>query len=243
MANKPEVKIFKNPKKAYNAIAKSIIKITHDSNQKVFDIAFSGGNSPKGLFERIVKKYKDEIPWNRIHFWWGDERCVPPTDGQSNYKMTVDFLLSHIDIPEENIHRMRGEEEPEKEAARYGKELEETLNSRGTEPVFDLIILGLGDDGHTASIFPDNLELFDLPETCAVAEHPISGQKRITLTGHVINNANRIFFLVTGKNKAMRISEIMNDNDAAKLLPAYYIEPKNGELVWFLDEDAASLIS
>lgn len=242
MTQETEVKIFKNSKKVYNAIAKSIIKLTSDSKQHDFNIALSGGNSPKGLFEKISSKYKDEIPWERIHLWWGDERCVPPTDEQSNYKMTVDYLISHINIPEKNIHRVRGEEDPEQEAIRYSKEIEDTLNARGKEPVFDLIILGLGDDGHTASIFPDQLELFDHPENCAVAEHPLSGQKRITLTGHVLNNANRIYFLVTGENKALRVSEIMNDNEAAKLLPAYYISPVNGDLVWFLDEAAASLI-
>ncbi len=238
-----EVKIYKSPKKVYNGIAKNIIKLTRESKQKAFDIALSGGNSPKGLFKKISKKYKDEIPWERIHLWWGDERCVSPDSEQSNYKMTVDYLLSNINIPEENIHRIHGEEEPEQEAKRYSKELEETLNSRGKDPVFDLIILGLGDDGHTASIFPDQIELFEYPENCAVAQHPITGQKRITLTGNVLNNANRIYFLVTGENKAMRISEIMNDSEAAKLLPAYYIAPENGDLIWFLDEEAASLIS
>ena len=242
MEHNTEVKIYKSPKKVYNAIAKSIISLTHESNQKAFDFALSGGNSPKGLFKKISKKYKDEIPWERIHLWWGDERCVSPESEQSNYKMTVDYLLSNIDIPKENIHRIRGEEEPEQEAKRYSAELQETLNLRGKDPVFDLIILGLGDDGHTASIFPDQIELFDYPENCAVAQHPITGQKRITLTGNVLNNANRIYFLVTGENKAMRVSEIMNDNEAAKLLPAYYISPENGDLIWFLDVEAASLI-
>ena len=243
MEHNTEVKIFVSPKKVYNRIAKSILKHTKDSRQEVFDIALSGGNSPKGLFKKLSNKYKDEIPWHRIHFWWGDERCVPPTDEQSNYKMTVDYLLSKIDIPAENIHRIKGEENPEQEAKRYSEELDKTLKSRGENPVFDLIILGLGDDGHTASIFPDQLELLDYPENCAVAVHPITGQKRITITGNVLNNANRVYFLVTGEKKAMRISEIMNDNEAAKLLPAYYIAPKNGDLIWYLDEAAASLIS
>jgi len=243
MENTTEVKIFESPKKVYKAIAKSIIKLTLNSKQEVFDIALSGGNSPKGLFKKLSDKYAGEIPWNRIHFWWGDERCVPPGDEQSNYKMTKDYLLSKIDIPAENIHRIRGEEAPEKEAKRYSKELEENLKSRGKIPVFDLIILGLGDDGHTASIFPNQFELLDHPASCAVAVHPITGQKRITITGNVLNNSNRVYFLVTGENKAMRISEIMNDSEAAKLLPAYYIAPKNGDLVWYLDEAAASLIS
>lgn len=238
-----EVRIYKNPKKVYNAIAKSIVLLTQESNQKIFDIALSGGNSPKGLFKKMSKKYHDRIPWERIHFWWGDERCVPPGDEQSNYKMAVDYLFSRIEIPKKNIHRIRGEEDPTKEAKRYSAELTESLISRGKDPVFDLIILGIGDDGHTASIFPDQLELFEYPENCAVAEHPLSGQKRITITGTVLNNANRIYFLVTGESKAMRVSEIMNDSEAAKLLPAYYIAPTNGELIWFLDEEAASMIS
>ena len=243
MEHSTEVKIFKNPKKVYNAIAKSIIKLTKDSNQEVFDIALSGGNSPKGLFKKLSKKYKDDVPWERIHFWWGDERCVPPDDEQSNYKMTVDYLFSNIDIPENHIHRIRGEADPKKEAKRYSEELNTTLNSRGKDPVFDIILLGLGEDGHTASIFPDQLELFEHKENCAVTKHPLTGQQRITFTGNVLNNANQVFFLVTGEKKAMRVSEIMNDSEAAKLLPAYYISPTNGNLIWFLDEAAASLIS
>ncbi|WP_319499421.1 6-phosphogluconolactonase [uncultured Draconibacterium sp.] len=237
-----EVKIYSKPKDVYKAIAKAIIKMVQNSNQEVFDIALSGGNSPKGLFKKISKKYADRIPWERIHLWWGDERCVPPTDEQSNYKMTVDYLLSNITIPEENIHRVKGEDDPEQEALRYSQEMEQSLNSRGKDPVFDLIILGLGDDGHTASIFPDQLELFEDEQSCAVAVHPLTGQKRITITGNVLNNANQIFFLVTGSNKALRVAEIMNDNDAAQLLPAYYISPTNGTLTWFLDEEAAAQI-
>ncbi|WP_320113475.1 6-phosphogluconolactonase [Draconibacterium orientale] len=237
-----EVKIYSKPKDVYKAIAKAIIKMVQNSNQEVFDIALSGGNSPKGLFKKISKKYADRIPWERIHLWWGDERCVPPTDEQSNYKMTVDYLLSNISIPEENIHRIKGEEDPEQEALRYSQEMEQSLNSRGKDPVFDLIILGLGDDGHTASIFPDQMELFEDEQSCAVAVHPLTGQKRITITGNVLNNANQVFFLVTGSNKALRVSEIMNDNDAAQLLPAYYISPKNGILTWFLDDEAAAQI-
>nr|WP_319268831.1 6-phosphogluconolactonase [uncultured Draconibacterium sp.] len=237
-----EVKIFSKPKNVYKAIAKEIIKMVQNSKQEVFDIALSGGNSPKGLFKKISKKYADQIPWDRIHLWWGDERCVPPTDEQSNYKMTVDYLLSNISIPEANIHRIKGEEDPEQEALRYSEEMEKTLNSRGKDPVFDLIILGLGDDGHTASIFPDQLELFEYEQNCAVAVHPLTGQKRVTITGNVLNNANQVFFLVTGSKKALRVSEIMNDNDAAQLLPAYYISPANGTLTWFLDDEAAALI-
>jgi len=243
MGTETEVRIFAKPKNIYNAIAKEIIKLIQNSNQEIFDIALSGGNSPKGLFKKLSSKYADDIPWEKINFWWGDERCVDPDNDQSNYKMTRDYLFSQISVPEENIHRIRGEADPEEEAIRYANEMESTLNSKENTPVFDIIILGLGDDGHTASIFPDQFELLEDERSCAVAQHPITGQKRITVTGKVINNANQIFFLVTGEKKAMRIAEIMNDNEAAKLLPAYYISPKQGELIWFLDDEAAALIS
>ncbi len=242
MTTETEVRIFETPKKVYKAIAKEIVKHAQKTNQPRFDIALSGGNSPKGLFKKMSKKYRNSIPWDRIHFWWGDERCVSPHDAESNYKMTVDYLLSKINIPKENIHRIKGERNPDEEAQRYSEEITLNLNSRNDIPVFDLIILGMGSDGHTASIFPNQMELLNTENICEVAQHPNSGQKRITLSGRVINNANRIFFLVTGENKAMRISEIMNDTDAAKQLPAYHIAANSGRLIWFLDDAAASKI-
>jgi 6-phosphogluconolactonase len=242
MTSITEVKIFATQQEVYKAVAEEILHLTQNSTQSRFHVALSGGSTPKGLFKKLSEKYADLIPWSRIHFWWGDERCVSPNDDESNYKMTNDYLLSKISIPKENIHRIRGEENPEKEANRYADEINGQLNHRGENPVFDLLILGIGDDGHTASIFPDEIELFENRKICAVTQHPITGQNRITITGRVLNNATRIFFLVTGENKSTRISEIMNDSEAAKLLPAYYISPKNGELIWFFDEAAASKI-
>ena len=243
MAATTEVKIFPKPKKVCKAIAKAIYEITFESSQPTLNIALSGGETPKILFEVLNKKYDTKIPWERIHFWWGDERCVPPENENSNFKAANDLLFSKINIPKENIHRIKGENVPEKEVVRYKKEIEENLNYRGNNPVFDLVILGLGEDGHTASIFPDQVELFEEENICAVSQHPLTGQFRITLTGRVLNNSSRIFFLVTGANKAQRISEIMNDDEAAKLLPAYYISPENGTVIWFLDEPAATKIS
>lgn len=242
MSGSTEVKIFSDQKQVVKSLAKGIFKLTKSSVQKRFNILLSGGNTPTALFKRITKKYADTIEWERIHLWWGDERCVSPKNENSNYKQAYDFLISQISIPQENIHRIKGENDPEEEAIRYAGEIEENLNLRGENPVFDLVLLGLGDDGHTASIFPDELELFEDERICAVATHPLSGQKRITITGRVLNNANRIFFLVTGANKSQRISEIMNDDEAAKLLPAYYISPSYGELIWFIDEAAAQKI-
>ncbi len=242
MSTSVEVKIFPTQKKAVKSLAKGIYKFISDSTQKRFDIALSGGSTPKLLLDVLAGKYSDKLPWERIHLWWGDERCVPPDSKESNFKMAAGHLISKIAIPDENIHRIKGENVPEEEAIKYAKQIKAQLNSRGDWPVFDLIILGLGDDGHTASIFPYQMDVFRHDDICTVTQHPITGQKRVTLTGKVLNNANRVFFLVTGKSKSMRIAEIMNDDEAAKLLPAYYIEPENGELTWYIDQDAAALL-
>ncbi len=243
MTTSTEVKILPKPKKVCKRVAKLMLKMTQNSSQQRFDIALSGGNTPKKLFKILAQDYGGKIPWQRFHFWWGDERCVSPEDDQSNFKMANDLLFSKISIPKENIHRIKGENNPEEEVHRYTHEIDSHLNYRGENPVFDLVLLGLGEDGHTASVFPDQLELFEDERICVATEHPITGQKRITLTGKVLNNANRVIFMVTGESKAQRIAEIMNDDEAAKLLPAYYISPKNGSLTWYLDEEAASKIS
>ena len=161
MAEATEVRIFKNPKKTVKALAKEIFRLTKSSVQDSIHILLSGGNTPALLFQKLSSKYAAEIDWERIHFWWGDERCVLPDNQQSNFKSANDLLLSLVAIPAENIHRIKGEEIPEVEANRYADEIKINLNFRGDSPVFDLVILGLGDDGHTASIFPDELELFD----------------------------------------------------------------------------------
>lgn len=243
MAVSIEVKIYPELKKLSRAVAGEIDKIVQSSLQQQFHLALSGGNTPKKLFKILAEDYKDKIPWERIHFWWGDERCVSPISDESNFKMANDLLFTQIPVPSKNIHRIKGENFPQEEAERYAGEISKNLLSRNGFPVFDLILLGLGDDGHTASIFPDRMNLLDDSHITAVAEHPQTGQKRITLTGKVLNNANRVFFLITGENKALRISEIMNNEEAAKKLPANYIDPTHGELIWFLDEAAASKIS
>lgn len=242
MSFNTEVKIYKSPDLVCAAVADEIARMTNESQQDQFHISLSGGTTPGLLFRILSENYEDLIPWKRIHFWWGDERCVAPDNDESNFKMANEIIFEKIKIPAENIHRIKGENNPDEEALRYSADIQKHLNYRGENPVFDLILLGIGSDGHTASIFPDQIELFEEARICVATKHPITGQSRITLTGKVLNNASKLFFLVTGKSKAQRISEIMNDEEAALLLPAYYISPKNGNLIWFLDEDAASRI-
>ena len=203
-------------------------------------IALSGGSTPKVVFEELVKRGLSADIWANVHFYWGDERLVPPSDADSNYKMTVDYLLSKIEIPKTNIHRIHGENNPEKEALRYSEVLKDSMPLHNGVPRFDLIILGMGSDGHTASIFPHEIKLWDASSYCAVATHPDSGQKRISITGNIINNAARIAFLITGDNKAPKLAEILDARGNYDTYPASLVEPTNGTLTWFLDEAAAS---
>lgn len=211
--------------------------------KKTVHIALSGGSTPKIVFDELSKNFQEDIDWKGVHLYWGDERCVPPTDSDSNYKMTVDHLISKIHIPKENIHRIKGENVPAYEAERYSEVLVESIPQANGLPQFDLVILGMGDDGHTASIFPHEIDLWNSKNYCEVANHPDSGQKRITITGAIINNAATVAFLVTGSNKAVKLKEIINKKGDYNHYPATLVEPKSERLLWFLDTDAAAELS
>ncbi|MEP5616593.1 MAG: 6-phosphogluconolactonase, partial [Flavobacteriaceae bacterium] len=206
-------------------------------------IALSGGSTPKIVFNVLALDYGDKIDWKKIHFYWGDERCVPPTDDESNYKMTVEHLFSKIVIPETNIHRILGENDPISEAMRYANLLEINMDRVEGTPQFDLVILGMGDDGHTASIFPHEIELWNTQDHCVVATHPDSGQKRVSINGEVINQAKEVVFLVTGLGKAEKVKSILEKREGFEAYPASLVNPNSGKLIWFMDEDAASELS
>jgi len=212
------------------------------SDKEESHIALSGGSTPKLIFDVLAADYGTKIDWTKIHFYWGDERCVAPTDDQSNYKMTVEHLFSKITIPAENIHRVLGENDPAAEALRYSNLLETNLESNDNVPQFDLVILGMGDDGHTASIFPHEIDLWDAKQHCVVAIHPDSGQKRVSINGNLINKAKEVTFLVTGENKAEKLNEIYNKKGEYKSYPATLVQPDSEKLTWFIDEAAATLI-
>jgi len=206
-------------------------------------IALSGGSTPKLLFQVLAKQYADQIDWSGIHLFWGDERCVSPDHADSNFGMTKALLLDHIDIPAANIHRVLGEEDPASEAVRYGQEILSTVSAVDGLPAFDLIILGMGGDGHTASIFPHEMHLLQDAAICAVATHPESGQNRITINGPVLNHAYQVAFLVTGASKAEKVQIILGKQAGHEAYPAAHIKPAGGITYWFLDEAAASLLS
>lgn len=236
-----KIKIYTSKQELAQHFSKYLVSLI--ASKETVHIALSGGSTPKVIFDELVLNFQDAIDWSGVHLYWGDERCVLPTDDDSNYKMTVDHLISKIEIPEENIHRVKGENSPEYEAKRYADLLEETLPKVNGTPKFDLVILGMGDDGHTASIFPHEIDLWHSDKYCEVAIHPDSGQKRVSITGKIINQADTVAFLVTGDNKAEKIDEILNRKGNYKKYPASLVAPKSDDLLWFLDTSAAQKIT
>ena len=207
------------------------------------NIALSGGNTPKAIFKELAASYKEKLNWEKINLFWGDERCVPPEDSESNYGMTKKHLLDYIKIPSKNINRILGENDPHGEAKRYSDIIRNSLDSVNNLPEFEIMLLGLGEDGHTVSIFPNQMELLGSDKICEVAFHPETKRRRITLSGNVINNSKKIYFLVSGKSKSFAVGEILNKKSDYLNLPAAHIKPVNGELIWFLDKEAASGIN
>ncbi|WP_276389899.1 6-phosphogluconolactonase [Eudoraea chungangensis] len=212
------------------------------NNSQSFHLALSGGSTPKAVFDLLAAEYANIIDWSKVFFYWGDERCVLPTDSESNYNMTNSHLLSKIGISERQVFRIQGENEPSLEARRYAQLLEDKLKPGFGIPQFDMVILGMGDDGHTASIFPFQINLWDARENCIVAAHPETGQKRISITGKIINNAAEVAFLVTGKNKADKVTQIINKTGDYIQYPAALVAPRSSNLVWFMDKDAATYL-
>lgn len=202
------------------------------------NLALSGGSTPKALFRHWAAHYRESIGWENIYFFWGDERCVPPYHEESNFRMANECLLKPLGIPEHRIFRIRGEGEPAAEARRYAQVLQQNIPSRHGLPAFDMILLGMGEDGHTASIFPHQMGLITEAAPCAPAIHPDTGQLRITLTGPVLNNASEVVFLVTGAAKAGIVKEIIEGQEHSLRYPAAHVAPKDGRLLWFLDEAA-----
>lgn len=232
------LKIYKDKQKVAEQFSSYFVDQVKDKG--TFHVALSGGSTPKIVFDVLAENFSDKVDWKKVHFYWGDERCVPPSDDESNYKMTVEHLFSKIELPKENIHRILGEKDPKGEALRYANLLEINLDRVEGVPQFDLVILGMGDDGHTASIFPHEIELWDAEDHCVVATHPDSGQKRVSINGKVINTAKEVAFLVTGASKSEKVKAVVEKTEGSEAYPASLVNPASGNLVWFSDEEAAA---
>lgn len=233
-------KVYSNIRVLAETLAKEILIQIEQSYQtgNPFYIMLSGGSTPKALFEALARLSGKNTQWDHVHLFWGDERCVAPIHPESNFGMTRQTLLNQISIPQNNVHRIQGENDPELEVKRYTQQLLQIKTDTDQIPLFDLILLGMGDDGHTASIFPDRLDILQSEELCEIAINPYSGQKRITITPKVINNAKKILFLVTGENKADILTEIFEKTNGHLRYPASHIAPKHGKLLWLLDSAA-----
>jgi 6-phosphogluconolactonase len=205
------------------------------------DIALSGGTTPNMFFQAMTALHPN-IAWDRIRFYWVDERCVPPDHPESNFGAAYNSFLQPLGIPESSYFRIRGEDKPEKEAERYGELILDQVSPDMTFPVFDLIFLGMGADGHTASIFPHETGLWITDSLCTVGTHPTSGQKRVTFTGHLINAASRVLFLVTGEEKAEIAKKVITKTGNYLDYPASLAAPSKGALEWYMDKAASSLI-
>jgi 6-phosphogluconolactonase len=242
--NDPQIFTFPDTEHLASILTVEILNLVKNSMStgRRFNIALSGGSTPRILFEHIAKFYKDPGIWDNVSFYWVDERCVHPDHPESNFRMANEIFLCNLPHPNEQVFRMKGEEDPHLEANRYSRLIFNQVHNADNLPAFNLIMLGLGGDGHTASIFPGQLELLWTDNFCDVGVHPGTGQKRITLTGKVINNAENVFFLVSGREKAKMVARIICEGSGKEELPATFINPEHGNLSWFLDEAAASLL-
>jgi 6-phosphogluconolactonase len=199
-------------------------------------VALSGGSTPKLMFQVLADQFRDEVAWSNIHFFWSDERHVPPGDAESNYRMANEALLSHVPVSTNNIHRVRSENP---DAAVVASEYEQTIIevTRQTLPRLDLIFLGLGTDGHTASIFPGSDVLNETKRLVAAPYVEKFKSYRITMTLPLLNNGASIVFLVSGGEKAEIVKQVLQGEHK---YPAQAVSPHQGELIWMLDKDAAS---
>jgi 6-phosphogluconolactonase len=220
-----------------------------------FTLALSGGGTPQRLFELLAHAdYTEQISWPHTHIFWGDERCIPPDQEGSNYKQADDAFLSKVPIPAENIHRIRGELPPEQAAEDYTRQLREFVEQEkpdrssedlsGLCPHFDLVLLGMGSDGHTASLFPGPITDRErtTPTLSVTAHYQDRPANRVSLTPLVFNAAQNVFFLVTGAGKAETLEAVLNGPDDPERLPAQRIQPTEGQVTWFVDQEAAMLL-
>jgi 6-phosphogluconolactonase len=209
-------------------------------------IAVSGGSTPKTTFALLADPahpFRNRMPWNDIELFFVDERTVPPDDPDSNYRMTRESLLDHVSLRPDQIHRIQGELEPEVAAAEYEYDLRRTFRLEGAEaPRFDILTLGMGPDGHTASLFPHTAAIHELGRLVVANQVPQKDTWRVTLTAPVINHAREVFFLIAGQDKAQPLKQVFLGPKDIESLPSQLIWPASGILTLILDSAAAALL-
>jgi 6-phosphogluconolactonase len=233
--SEPITQIYPDAAELARAAAERFIAIAEDAivTRGQFTVALAGGSTPRATYALLASdEFATRLNWQHVHIFWGDERCVPPDHPDSNYRMAREALLDHVPVPTGNIHRVQGELKPERAASIYQDELKAVLGSDGQ---FDLILLGMGTDGHTASLFPGTTALEER-KRAAVAVYVEKLQSwRVTLTLPVINAARHVLFLVSGESKAAALAQI----NVGEPLPASLVRPSHGQLTWLVNQDAA----
>ena len=231
------------PEQLAIAVAERFVQYGHEFQRAAnrFSVALAGGNTPRRVYELLAtERLKQRVDWAQVELFFGDERCVPPDHPDSNYAMVYEALISKVAIPGKNVHRIVGEGNPGESAILYERELR-TFFAGASWPRFDLVLLGMGEDGHTASLFPGS-DAFNEKSKWVVTTKPESGgHDRITLTVPVFNQAARVVFLVAGAAKAERLAQVLRPQHLPPL-PAQVIHPVAGSLEWFVDIAAASFL-
>ena len=247
LATSTEIRILTTPQELFSAAAEEVI---HAATESVaargrFTIALSGGSTPKSLFNLLATNARTTMPWDKMFFFWGDERHVPPTDPDSNYRMADESMLSKIPVKPENIFRIPAEN-PDAAAAAdtYEKTLQRFFSLQpGQFPRFDLILLGMGPDGHTASLFPGSAGLQENSRLVIANWVEKFKTSRLTFTHPVLNAAACLAFLVSGTDKAPALHEVLESDAPGEQYPAKLVHPTDGKLIWLLDRAAASQLT
>lgn len=242
---KPEIRIFKDVEELSRAAAELFVEQARQSitERRLFLVALNGGGTPNRLFELLATDYAAKVDWSKVHVFWGDERCVPPEDSGSSYGQALGILLRRVPVPDSNIHRIKGELGPSDASKDYSATLREFASPPLDWPRFDLVYLGMGEDGHTASLFPGSpvqTSESTLPVTAHYQDRPAS---RVTLTPLVFNSARLVVFMASGEKKADTLAEVLSNRYNPALYPAQRIQPEEGRLIWLVDAAAASKLS
>ncbi|MGH7509696.1 MAG: 6-phosphogluconolactonase [Gemmatimonadales bacterium] len=260
------IQVFSTPELLADGVARHVAECAEEAISKTgrFTVALSGGSTPEAAYRRLATgDFSHELDWGRTHVLWGDERSVPPDDPRSNYRMAKESLLDRVPIPAENVHRIRGEDQPEKAAAEYEREVralchpERSEGSLGRPPrdsrdpslalrmtggaadAPDLVLLGLGEDGHTASLFPGQPAVRESERWVVAVLDPDGELWRVTLTPPILNAAHNVAFVVSGGSKAAPLRQVLEGPFTPDLLPAQAIRPVHGRITWLTDEAAA----
>ncbi len=208
-----------------------------------FTFCLSGGSTPASTYELLATRFLNSVDWKEVRFYWGDERCVPPEHPESNYAMANRTILSKLAIKPEQVFRMRGELPPQEGALDYEKQLKASFGlGDGEFPRFDLILLGLGDNRHTASLFPGDPAIHEARRSVVAVDVDAEPRNRLSFTAPVLNNAERVMFLAAGQKKAEAVRDIIDGPRDPDRFPAQIVAPENGAVTWFLDRAAASLL-